>query len=392
MGKELAYALLTPYSLLKSRTGGIISRLLSMSNLKLVGARMYTPSDEFIDKYIETIKVQEIEPFWGETLIDYLNDKLRKVNKLGMTNRTMLLLFEGEDAVNVLHDHIGHISDNLKGDTIRGTYGDCIRIGEEKVEYFEPAVLTSIDQETNIKQLNLFAEYALSDGGILDSVMSFGSDEKPETGLVILKPFEKYDPRPGSIVDMISKTGFFIVGIKILNLSVEQAEAFYGPVKEFFMSAYEDKFRPDIVEQLKEGLSDQDFPFELTTDILQNLADQLKGPKVDGEFGRIINYMTGQDPASSGNDKEKKNICIALLYQGVNAINTIRDILGATDPKKAKDLSVRKIYGLDILRNAAHASDSTENAQREREIIGLWKEEDACDVKEIIEQFTNKSK
>lgn len=392
MGNELAYALLTPYSLLKSRTGGIISRLLSMSNLKLVGARMYTPSDEFIDKYIETIKVQEIEPFWGETLIDYLNDKLRKVNKLGMTNRTMLLLFEGEDAVNVLHDHIGHISDNLKGDTIRGTYGDCIRIGEEKVEYFEPAVLTSIDQETNIKQLNLFAEYALSDGGILDSVMSFDNDEKPETGLVILKPFEKYDPRPGSIVDMISKTGFFIVGIKILNLSVEQAEAFYGPVKEFFMSAYEDKFRPDIVEQLKEGLSDQDFPFELTTDILQNLADQLKGPKVDGEFGRIINYMTGQDPASSGNDKEKKNICIALLYQGVNAINTIRDILGATDPKKAKDLSVRKIYGLDILRNAAHASDSTENAQREREIIGLWKEEDACDVKEIIEQFTNKSK
>ncbi len=59
--------------------------------------------------------------------------------------------------------------------------------------------------------------------------------------------------------------------------------------------------------------------------------------------------------------------------------------MGATDPRKADLSSIRKFYGLDILRNAVHASDSVENAERERKIIGLWNEEDTCDIKELIE-------
>ena len=251
-------------------------------------------------------------------------------------------------------------------------------------------MLTSIDRATNIKQLDLFAKYALSDGGILEKVMKFGKDKKPETALVILKPFEKQDPRPGNIVDMISKTGFYIVGVKHLNLSFEQAEKFYGPVKEMFMRSFDEKFRPALTEKLRIALSEQDFPFELTDDILHKLVSQLKEPTVNGEFGKILKYMSGQESSCSTRAEDKKIICLALLYQGINAISTIRDVLGATDPQKATGYSVRKIYGLDILRNAAHASDSVENAERERKIIGLWKEDTVCDVKEIIEGYKRK--
>jgi len=106
MKKELTYALITPYSLLKSRTGGIICRLLSLSDLELVGARMYTPSDKFLDEYIKTIEKQKMKAVWKKAMIDYVNNMLRKNNKLGTGNRAMLLLFEGKNAVNVLHNKV----------------------------------------------------------------------------------------------------------------------------------------------------------------------------------------------------------------------------------------------------------------------------------------------
>lgn len=391
MKKELTYALITPYSLLKSRTGGIISRLLSLSDLELVGARMYTPSDKFLDEYCETIKNQKIDPLWKRALLDYVNDKLRKKNKLGISNRIMLLLFEGDDAVNILHNKvIGSASEHLRGNTIRGTYGDCIKSGG-KIEYFEPAVLTSADKATNIKQLKLFAKYALSDGGILENVMDFGKNKKPETSLIILKPFEKHDPRSGNIIDMMARTGFYMVGIKLLNLSTKQAEEFYGPVKDFFNSSFDDKFRPQLVEKLKAALNKRDFPFDLNDAILNKLADQLKKPTVEGEFGKILQYMTGREPSAFAETKKtedgKHTICLAILYQGINTIKTIRELLGATDPKKAKYSSIRRFYGLDILRNAVHASDSPESVIRERKIIGLNKDENTCDIKQIINRY-----
>ena len=391
MKKELTYALITPYSLLKSRTGGIISRLLSLSDLELVGARMYTPSDKFLDEYCETIKGQRIGPLWKRTLLDYVNDKLRKKNKLGISNRTMLLLFEGNDAINILHNKvIGPASEHLRGNTIRGTYGDCIK-SAGKIEYFEPAVLTSADKATNINQLKLFAKYALSDGGILENVMDFGINKEPETSLIILKPFEKHDPRSGNIIDMIARTGFYMVGIKLLDLSTKQAEEFYGPVKDFFNSSFDDKFKPQLVEKLKTALNKQDFSFDLNDAILNKLADQLKEPTVEGEFGNILQYMTGSEPSAFAETKKtedgKHTICLAILYQGINTIKTIRELLGATDPKKAKYSSIRRFYGLDILRNAVHASDSPESVIRERKIIGLYKDENTCDIKQIINRY-----
>ncbi len=396
MKKELTYALITPYSLLKSRTGGIISRLLSLSDLELVGARMYTPSDKFLDEYIKTIETQKMKTVWKNAMIDYVNNMLRKNNKLSMANRAMLLLFEGKNAVDVLHNNvIGSASDPLRGNTIRGTYGDSIRSSDGKVEYFEPAVLTSADKAANINQLKLFAKYSLSDGGILERAVKFPKNKKPETSLIILKPFEKHDPRTGNIIDMISRTGFYMVGVKLLDLSTKQAEEFYGPVKDFFSSSFDDKFKPKLVENLRASLDQKDFSFELTDEIMNKMADQMKKPTVEGEFGNILQYMTGRTPSAFAETKKtidgKQTICIAILYQGINTIKTIRELLGATDPKKAKYSSIRRFYGLDILRNAVHASDSPASVIRERKIIGFNKEKKTCDINQIINRYIKNS-
>ena len=395
MKKELTYALITPYSLLKSRTGGIISRLLSLSDLELVGARMYTPSDKFLDEYIKTIETQKMKTVWKNAMIDYVNNMLRKNNKLGMANRAMLLLFEGKNAVDVLHNNvIGSASDPLRGNTIRGTYGDSIRASDGKVEYFEPAVLTSADKAANINQLKLFAKYSLSDGGILEKAVKFPKNKKPEISLIILKPFEKHDPRTGNIIDMISRTGFYMVGVKLLDLSTKQAKEFYGPVKDFFNSSFDDKFKPILVENLRASLNQKDFSFELTDETLNKMAGQLKKPTIEGEFGKILQYMTGSAPSAFAETKKtgdgKHTICLALLYQGINTIKTIRELLGATDPKKAKYSSIRRFYGLDILRNAVHASDSTKSVIRERKIIGFNKDKTTCDIKQIINRYIKK--
>src|SRR3990167_3705103 len=82
MADELTYALITPYSLLKSRTGGILGRLLSLTNLEIIGATMFAPSDAFVDKYCATIEEQDIKPAWEKVMINYINSNFRKVNSL----------------------------------------------------------------------------------------------------------------------------------------------------------------------------------------------------------------------------------------------------------------------------------------------------------------------
>jgi nucleoside diphosphate kinase len=48
MADQLSYVIITPHSLLKSRTGGIISRLIARTGAELVGARMFAPSLELV--------------------------------------------------------------------------------------------------------------------------------------------------------------------------------------------------------------------------------------------------------------------------------------------------------------------------------------------------------
>ena len=54
-----------------------------------------------------------------------------------------------------------------------------------------------------------------------------------------------------------------------------------------------------------------------------------------------------------------------LILEGNNAVLKNRELMGATDPKKAKEGTIRKIYGISIDKNSVHGSDSVENAKLE---------------------------
>src|SRR5438309_12041987 len=75
--------------------------------------------------------------------------------------------------------------------------------------------------------------------------------------------------------------------------------------------------------------------------------------------------------------------CIAIVYQGEDAVQKIREVLGPTDPSKAPPGSIRKEFGQTIMINAAHASDSIENARREMKIVRV----DENNFKPLIENF-----
>lgn len=395
MADELTYALITPYSLLKSRTGGILGRLFSLTNLEIVGATMFAPSDAFVDKYCATIEEQDIKPAWKKVMINYINGNFRKANKFGITNRTVLLFFKGPHAIEKLKDDVIGPITSFQGHTIRGSFGDFVERSDGTVEYFEPAVVTSADSVINNKQLALFAEYLPKDGGILEDIVKFPEGVKAETTLVILKPFEEQSPLPGNIIDMFSRTGLYIVGMKLLRMSIVQAEEFYGPL----INIFKEKLRPKpekIAEKLKESFKSV-FTFEVPNTTIDNcaaqLAEQLKDINAMHEFNKIVQYMTGLDPEkTSPADKKKPGTarCLALLYQGPDAIRKIRNILGPTDSKKGEPGKVRRIYGEDIMKNAAHASDSVENAERERKIIGLRDNKGTCELKELIGNYLQK--
>ncbi len=56
---------------------------------------------------------------------------------------------------------------------------------------------------------------------------------------------------------------------------------------------------------------------------------------------------------------------VAMVLEGENAISYVREIIGATDPAKAAEGTIRKLYGTDVGKNAVHASDSPESAKVE---------------------------
>jgi nucleoside diphosphate kinase len=144
MSQQLAYVIITPYSLFKSRTGGILSRLITRTGLDLAAARMFAPSDELVKQYSQAI-ISQNDPQdrrVQELIHNYILQNLSPDPKTGRRRRVMMLLFKGEDAVRKTRSVIGHISsDRRGGETIRDTYGDLIIDENNQVRYFEPAVL-----------------------------------------------------------------------------------------------------------------------------------------------------------------------------------------------------------------------------------------------------------
>ena len=56
---------------------------------------------------------------------------------------------------------------------------------------------------------------------------------------------------------------------------------------------------------------------------------------------------------------------VAMILEGENAVLFNRELMGATDPKKAEDKTIRKLYGISIDKNSVHGSDSLDNAKIE---------------------------
>jgi nucleoside diphosphate kinase len=155
--------------------------------------------------------------------------------------------------------------------------------------------------------------------------------------------------RPGGVIEVFSRSGLYIVGFKVHRMSVAQAEEFYGPVL------------PVLEEKL--------------------------GPVSGREnWESIVEFMAGMKPSECPPEKRGQpgtEKCIAIVYQGIDAVRKIRDVLGPTDPKKAPPGSIRKEFGQTIMINAAHASDSAENAKREMEIVQVHEN----NLKPLIENF-----
>jgi nucleoside-diphosphate kinase len=122
--------------------------------------------------------------------------------------------------------------------------------------------------------------------------------------LAIIKPDAVKDGRIGEIIVMISKAGFRINAMKMVRLTKASAEGFYEIHKE------------------------RSF------------------------FNELIDYMTSGP-------------CVPIALEKENAVEEYRKLIGATDPAKAADGTIRKLYARSIQFNAVHGSDSDENAGKE---------------------------
>jgi nucleoside diphosphate kinase len=389
MSQQLAYVIITPYSLFKSRTGGILSRLITRTGLELAAARMFAPSQELVTQYSNAI-ISQNDPQdrrVQELIHNYILQNLSPDPKTGRRRRAMVLLFKGDDAVRKTRSVIGHISaDRSGGETIRDTYGDLIIDENNQVRYFEPAVLAPPTIDEAETKLKLWAKYSDSDGGVVDNVISYAAGEKPQRTLVLIKPenFRFPSGRPGNVIDFFSRTGLYIVGIKLHRMSVAQALEFYGPVRDVLRSKLK-----DMVGNKAKALLEKDFGFALPAGKEQQLGEIL-GPEFgDNQFDNIVRFMSGYAPSDipeSDWTKPGTERCIALCYEGVEAVRKIRDVLGPTDPSKAPPGSIRKEFGQTIMVNAAHASDSEESAKREFGIVNVGEN----NFKQVVEEFYGK--
>src|SRR5213075_2068860 len=207
--EQLAYVAVTPYSMRKSRTGGIVGRLISRTGLDLVGGRMFAPGLELAKRYAETI-VTETDPrhrATQELIRDYVLKNFTG-QKNGQHPRVLFVVFRGPDAVEKIHHTVGHIvHERTSGETIRDTFGDYITDDSGKVIYFEPAVLTAFDPKTVEHDLKLWADFSDRDGGILDHVINFPGEAEVEKTLVLIKPdnFKFPNLRPGGVIEVFSR-------------------------------------------------------------------------------------------------------------------------------------------------------------------------------------------
>ncbi len=123
----------------------------------------------------------------------------------------------------------------------------------------------------------------------------------PERTLTIIKPDAVGKRIAGQVIAMIEKSGFTILAARMIRMSRAEAEGFYAVHRER--------------------------PF----------------------FSSLTQFM------SSGP-------CIPMVLEGENAIARLRELMGATDPAKAAEGTIRKSFAESIERNVIHGSDAPATA------------------------------
>jgi nucleoside-diphosphate kinase len=122
--------------------------------------------------------------------------------------------------------------------------------------------------------------------------------------LTIVKPDAFGTGKAGKIIAHLEGEGFRIVAARVIHMTPAQAGEFYAVHRER--------------------------PF----------------------YGSLTGFMTS-------------GACMPLVLEREEAVATLRRVIGATDPAQADEGTVRKLYAESKERNAIHASDSDENAERE---------------------------
>ena len=117
----------------------------------------------------------------------------------------------------------------------------------------------------------------------------------------IVKPDAVRAGHTGNIIQRITDAGFKLRAMKMLHLTLKEAEGFYAVHRER--------------------------PF----------------------FAGLTEFMSS-DP------------CVVMVLEKENAVKAWRDLMGATDPAKADEGTIRKEFGGSVGENATHGSDSDENA------------------------------
>src|SRR2546422_5713397 len=117
----------------------------------------------------------------------------------------------------------------------------------------------------------------------------------------IIKPDAVREGHTGSIIQRINDAGFKLRAMKTLHMSLKEAEGFYAVHRER--------------------------PF----------------------FGGLTEFMSSAP-------------CVVMVLEKEGAVKAWRDLMGATDPARADDGTLRKDYGDSVGENAVHGSDSNENA------------------------------
>jgi len=122
--------------------------------------------------------------------------------------------------------------------------------------------------------------------------------------------------------------------------------------------------KPDAVERNLEG--------EIKEMFNNNGFQILKEKKIQIEKGEAEKFYKVHETKPFYNDLcdyLSSGPIVVMVLQKENAVKGNRELMGATNPKEAKDGTIRKKYGISIDKNSVHGSDSVENAKIEIEFF-----------------------